>query len=141
MSIIYSNKDLIDPNSGEVVGRIRPLLYVSGPMFSQGNLITNIRRAANVGFQAFNRGWAPIVPHLDILSQLITGYTEAEGYLETDLSIVVKCDALLLTLQEFDAYTKKGDKTGTMREVELAESLGIPIYMNITTLPYVKDLA
>ncbi len=136
MSVIYSKGDLIDPVSGEVLRTLRPLLYVSGPMFSQGNLLVNVRVAALYGKVAYQRGWAPVVPHLDILSQLITGEFSPEPYLDVDLSILASCKALVTTTREWDAYTKEGKKTGTQQEVELAESLGIPVYITTSELPW-----
>lgn len=136
MSIIYSKGDLIDPNTGEVVRTLRPLLYVSGPMFSQGNLIENVRTAALLGKVAYQRGWAPVVPHYDILAQLVTGEVAPDPYLDVDLSILAYCKALVTTRKDWDAYTRDGVKTGTQQEVELAESLGIPVYMTVAELPW-----
>lgn len=136
MSIVYSKGDLINPNTGEVVGKIRPTIYISGPMFSQGHLIENIRMASLTAKVAYNRGWAPVTPHYDILGQLVTGELSADMYLDIDLSILATCKALVAVRRDWDAYTKDGVKTGTQREVELAESLGIPVYLTVAELPW-----
>jgi len=138
MSIVYSKGDLINPNTGEVVGKIRPTIYVSGPMFSQGHLIENIRMAALTAKVAYNRGWAPVTPHFDIMGQLVTGELSADMYLDIDLSILATCKALVAVRRDWDAYTRDGTKTGTQREVELAESLGIPVYLTSRELPWLQ---
>lgn len=138
MSIVYSKGDLINPNTGEVVGKIRPTIYISGPMFSQGHLIENIRMAALTAKVAYNRGWAPVTPHYDILGQLVTGELSADMYLDIDLSILATCKALVAVRRDWDAYTRDGVKTGTQREVELAESLGIPVYLTSREIPWLN---
>lgn len=138
MSIIYSNKDLIDPNTGEVIGKVRPLIYISGPMFSQGHIVPNITAAVDIAHCVYRRGWAPVVPHLSILAELMLGTADEEMWMDVHLSVVAGCKALVTTTPEWDAYTKEGKKTGTMREVELAESLGLDIYNSWREVPWLS---
>lgn len=116
---------------------IRELIYISGPMLSQGHPYKNIRIAAQMADYAYSKGWAPITPHLDAVAQMITGNLDLQRYLQTDFSQIAQCKALLLS----DSYTKEfgpdGNKSGTAQELDLAEILGIPIY-TIDTLPESK---
>jgi len=137
MSVIYSKGDIIQPDTGEVVGRVRPTIYISGPMFSQGHLISNIREATWAGMAAYSRGWAPVIPHYDVLGALSSGIVDAEYYLNIDLSILATCKAVAMVRGDWDAYTSAGERTGTQREYELATALGLDIYITSEEIPWV----
>jgi hypothetical protein len=117
------------------VYKLRNLLYVSGPMLSQGHPYLNIHKAVMAAEAAYDRGWAPIIPHLDCLSQMITGNVNLDRYLTVDFSIVSACQAVLLVDGYSLEYNAAGEKTGTAQELDLAEYLSIPIY-TLGTLPY-----
>lgn len=128
----------INIRTGEAINirDTKPLLYVSGPMYSEGMLPVNVHVAAFAAEEAYRRGWAPVVPHLDCLAQFITKNMFRPRYMDVDLALIRASTAVLLL-----PYTKErdanGNQTGTGEEVDFAEVCGIPIY-TLETLPYVN---
>lgn len=106
----------------------RPLVYISGPMVSQGNPYVNIKAAIDAGTYARGLGWSVIVPHLDCLSAMVSGINSADYYLDNDFNQLYRCDAVLVL--PFEEITN----CGTAQELDFAEFNGIPIYTQ-TTLP------
>ena len=114
----------------------RPLLYISGPMMSEGHPYDNIGLAIELGEIAYERGWAPIIPHCDVLICIATGNTDRSRYMDVDLAVLSKCSAACFL--PFKVQTlPDGTPAGTSEEFDLATELGIPIY-NEETLPYVN---
>lgn len=104
----------------------KPLLYISGPMLSEGNPYTNIRKAVIVAGYARQMGWAVIIPHLDCLFAMISGIKDSEYYIDNDLNQLERCDALLVL--PFKVEYKDGNQCGTSIELDFAEDRNIPIY-------------
>lgn len=94
----------------------RPVIYVAGPL-TGGDPFANVRKAVETADALRSRGWAPIVPHLWVLGEMIKpcGY---EAHLEADLSVLRKCDAL---------FRIPGISPGADREEEYAALLQTPI--------------
>lgn len=113
----------------------RPVVYIAGPMTSEGHPYVNIGDAIEVGETAYERGWAPFVPHLDALSSMVTGNKDIKRYLDTDFAVLARCDALCVL--PYKVEEKDGMRSGTSLELDLAEELGIPVYTE-ETLPYVN---
>src|SRR5574338_273191 len=63
----------------------RLLCYISGPMMSEGHPYANIGEAIELGEIAYERGWAPVIPHLDCLVSIVTGNVDRERYISVDL--------------------------------------------------------
>lgn len=121
---------------------LRPLIYVSGPMLSQGHPYLNIRKGIMLGEFAYNKGWAPIVPHQDVLNQIATGNINLSRYLQVDFSQLAACQAVLLSDDYSLEINAAGEKSGTAQELDLAEILGIPVYTKATLpagIPYTID--
>lgn len=135
---IISGRDKIDCFSGEVSGQLREtrkLLYVSGPMYSEGWLAVNINLAVEAAELAYERGWAPVVPHLDVLIQMITRITNRDRYMDVDLALIKASSAVLVL--PYSVEFKDGVQTGTSEELDFAQDCGIPVYTS-QTLPWIN---
>lgn len=107
----------------------RPMVYISGPMVCEGDPYVNIRNAVLAGADARARGWSIIVSHLDSITAMITGVSNAKHYLDNDYNQIARCDAvLILPIKTADP------KAGTNRELDFAERMNIPIF-TLETLP------
>lgn len=108
----------------------KPLVFVTGP-YSAGTEAeerAKIQRAIEVGRTVFEKGYYPIVPHLLVREYYVHGDTGLFGYeplMRFTLSIVAKCDILLLYQHS----------PGADREWKLAEQLGKPVYFSLDDLP------
>ena len=128
-------------SSDVVAWEDKPLVYISGPMMSEGNAYTNISNAIIAGSFARNRGWSVIVPHLDCLYAMVTGIADAEYYLDNDLNVLSRCDAVLVLPYKKEYSDGDGGpmrQTGTSRELDFAEDQSIPVF-TIETLPWAHD--
>lgn len=115
---------------------VRPLCYISGPMMSEGHPYSNIGEAIELGEIAYERGWAPVIPHLDCLVSMVTGNTDRDRYMETDLAILSKCACVCVLPYRVEKDTN-GLVTGTAEELDFAEDNNIPVYTE-ETLPWVN---
>ena len=100
------------------------IIYVSAP-YSKGDTVENVRNACLAGNAILAKGHIPFVPHLTHLWHFITPKSY-EQWLEIDLALIPRMDALLRL---------PGESTGADREVELAKSLGIPVYYSLEEIP------
>jgi hypothetical protein len=111
--------------------RNNPVVFVTGPYSAptRAGVEANIRKAVEIGRKLFQKGYYPIVPHL-----LVKEYYEPErnsatfGYeplMKYTIAIAQKCDILL----------RYESSPGADRERRLAESLGIPVYLDVDDLP------
>lgn len=100
----------------------RTRVYVSGPYTSDPE--GNTTRAIAAGQTLLNMGYAPFVPHLTHFWHL-QHENHYEVWLDLDLAYVATCRALL---------RMPGHSPGADREVEAAETLGIPVYHSISEL-------
>jgi len=99
------------------------LVYVVGPYRASGewNVLQNIRRAETVALEVWRMGAACICPHKN--TAFFGGAAEDRVWLEGDLEMVRRCDAIICT----DGWKAS---SGSRGEVELARSLGIPVFEN-----------
>jgi hypothetical protein len=51
----------------------RTRVYVAGPITSSGNLLDNVHKAVMAGDELLHQGFAPYVPHLNCLWEMISG--------------------------------------------------------------------
>lgn len=134
-TMVTKSRKRINLETGEVSGGLRPLLYVSGPIYSEGMVPLNVRAAVLAAEEAYEKGWAPHIPHLDVLVPLITGNIARARYMDVDLALLHKCDAMLVLPYTIE-YTNQ-EQTGTSEELDFAEDNGIPVY-TLETLPGVN---
>lgn len=104
----------------------RTRVYVAGPITSSGNLLLNVRHALHVGTTLLKRGYAPYVPHLTCFWEIAApeAFTY-EDWMTLDMEYLATCDVLLRL---------PGESKGADREVELAQSLGMPVYYTVDRL-------
>lgn len=103
------------------------VVYVAGP-FRGANaweIAQNIRRAEDLAFQAWQAGFAVICPHLNTAHY--QGALPDEVWLDGDLTILSRCDAVLLTHDW-------ARSAGASAEVYFAQNIGIPVYESLADL-------
>ena len=107
---------------------IRSRVYVAGPI-SIGDVRENIERGIRMGETLSVLGYAPFVPHYDLLwdKESVAGTLNYEVYLERDFSFITTCQALLRL---------DGESKGADREVAWAHAVGVPVFY---TLPSLMD--
>jgi hypothetical protein len=97
-------------------------VYVAGPYSS--NPVGCTRDAVHVAEALWDAGYAPYVPHLTMLWDLIsphecTSLDDQPFYLELDFQWLADCDVVVRL---------PGQSIGADREVALAKKLGIPVF-------------
>lgn len=117
--------------------KLRPLVYIAGPI-RKGDLGNNIANAFEAFYALKDAGFAPVCPHLscflgssetyradpnDWIATREVPNVSFDEWMEIDLSIVAKCDAVLLL---------PGDSTGAQIETLFASDHGIPVAGLIT---------
>lgn len=92
------------------------LVYVAGPL-TVGEPGHNLHVAMVAGHAVMDIGHVPYVPHLTVIMSL-TQPRDYEEWIAADLAIITRCDAL---------WRLPGKSPGGDREVEFAESIGVPV--------------
>ena len=95
--------------------------YVAGPYRSEAvyDIEQNIQRAKRLAVELWKRGYAVICPHAN--SAFMDGACDDETFLEGGLELLRRSD-FVVALNGWES------SKGTRKELELAKSLGIPIY-------------
>ena len=107
-------------------------VYIAGP-YSADNVITvlgNMRRGMNLATNVFKAGFAPFCPHLDFHYALMVEEGEdftVQEYYAYSMTWLEVSDAVLL-------LPGWRDSTGTMKEVNRAWHLGIPVFEHFNAL-------
>lgn len=107
-------------SDGTKVYRI-PVVYIAGP-FRGANAWDqeqNVRRAEELALQVWEAGCAAICPHTN--TRHYQGALPDHVWLEGDLAIVKKCDAIIMT-----ADWQRSE--GARKEAEMASLWGIPVF-------------
>ena len=98
-----------------------PLLYIAGPYI--GDVDTNIAEAEKVSIALIRNGWHVFTPHKNT-----SGYEQYEDdtinhdtWLEMDLNILARCDAIYLMHGWSVSY-------GATKEMQFAVAHDIPMY-------------
>jgi nucleoside 2-deoxyribosyltransferase len=131
---VCGERDCSSSNVSGIVAewKDKPLLYIAGPMLSEGNPYRNIHVAVNYAQWVAQMGWAVQIPQLNALAEMISGDVDLVNILDNDFNLLSRCDAVLMLPHTIEI--KDGVKTGMAQEMDLAESLDIPIY-SLGTLP------
>jgi hypothetical protein len=97
------------------------LVYVAGPYraASEWGVLKNIQRAEELALKVWIAGAACICPHKN--TAFFGGAAHDNVWLEGDKEMVRRSDAIVCT----DGWR---DSAGATGEVELAKSLGIPVF-------------
>lgn len=103
------------------------LIYVAGPFRGKDNweIECNIRRAETLALEVWRIGCAVICPHCN--TRFFQGAAPDEVWLEGDLEILRRCDAMILT-PDWER------SSGARAEREEAIRLGIPVFYDIGDL-------
>ena len=111
------------------------LMYIAGPYrasTTQG-VRDNVTSARAVGSAVALKGWMPVVPHANTYGfERVPGLDNDEFFLEGTLELMRRCDAVVLA----PGWTAS---SGSMREIQEAFNLGIPIYADATYVPREDD--
>ena len=95
-------------------------VYIAGQI-SLGDTILNVRNAILAADRVLNAGYAPYLPHLNILWHMVSPH-ELEDWLGLDITWLAQCDALILL---------PGESKGADIEVSWAKENGIPVYHGV----------
>jgi nucleoside 2-deoxyribosyltransferase len=103
------------------------VVYVAGPFRGPNHweIHQNIRRAETLALAVWRAGAAAICPHTNTIH--FQDAAPDHVWLEGDLAIVAKCDAIIMT----DDWQRS---TGARAEHEFAAARGIPIFYTIDGL-------
>ena len=103
------------------------VVYIAGPFRADNawDVEQNIRRAEELALQAWRAGFAVICPHAN--TRFYQGAAPDQVWLDGDLEILARCDAVLLT-------ANWRDSAGTRQEVARAHHLHIPVYESLEAL-------
>lgn len=95
--------------------------YVAGPYRAKTiyGITQNIEKAKKLAVKLWKKGYAVICPHAN--SALMDGACDDSAFLDGGLELVRRSDFIVLV----DGWK---DSTGTLKEIELANELGIPVY-------------
>lgn len=99
---------------------LKARVYIAGP-YSQGDVAINVRNAYLAANQLADLGFAPFVPHATHFWHMMFP-REYEFWLDLDNQFLPFCEALLRL---------PGASSGADKEVDLARSLGIPVFSDI----------
>jgi hypothetical protein len=101
--------------------KFRGILYISGAYRgrSMNDVYENIQHARRAGIEGWKHGWISLVPHLN--TQFMDGLGQDEMYMQGDLLLLEKCDAILM----LEGY---GKSMGATREFQKATDLGLQIF-------------
>lgn len=106
------------------------VLYIAGPFRPRRpndcwEMEQNIRQAEALALEVWRLGAAAVCPHCN--TRFFQGAAPDEVWLEGDLAILARCDAVVLT----EDWQRS---RGTLAEVEFAEARGIPVFLTVVEL-------
>lgn len=103
------------------------VVYLAGPFRGPDHwaIWQNIHRAAALSLEVWRLGAACVCPHMNTFP--FQGAADDEVWLEGDLAILAKCDAILLTADWERSSGARMEKTS-------AEEQGIPVFKDICDL-------
>lgn len=110
---------------------MRPVVYVGGPFrsrsdpYSQWEQEQNIRRAETLALEVWQHGAAAIFPHGS--TRYFQGALPDDVWLDGDLAILAKCDAVIFTPDWHRSQGAQAERT-------FAEVRGIPILDSLADL-------
>lgn len=107
-------------------------VYVAGAMSSDNILgvLGNISEGVKYGALLLKEGFAPFVPHLDVAFRLQQGkdYNVPMEYYYNYTMEWLKVSQYVLVVPGWE------ESVGTRKEIEMAESLDIPVYYSLEEL-------
>ena len=95
--------------------------------------LNNMRIGIQYSIEVFKMGHVPFCPWLDYLFVLLgEGEIEKDRLYEYSIEWLKVCDAIFLV----PGWSKS---EGTLKELEVAEELNIPIYLSLNEIPKVEE--
>ena len=113
-------------------------VYVAGK-YSDDNVLDvlkNMRKGIKKSAKLFELGYAPFCPWIDyhyVLSSDAPDAITVQDFYDYSIEWLKKSDAVLV-LQDWE------DSHGTVKEVEMARSLGIPIFLSVSAMSSFFDI-
>jgi hypothetical protein len=103
------------------------LVYIAGPYrgASEWEVVQNIRRAEALALEVWQSGAACICPHKN--TALLGGAADDSVWLEGDLEMMRRCDAVLCT----EDWRRSA---GAREEVRIANEMGLPVFQALADL-------
>ena len=98
-------------------------VYIASP-YTKGDVAVNVKAQLDAADELMNEGFAPFAP-LYSHFQHMAHPRPYEDWMKIDFEWIPACDCLLRL---------PGESSGADREIELAESLGMPVYYNMEEL-------
>lgn len=107
-------------------------VYVAGAMSSDNilTMLSNIHEGIKQGGELLSLGYAPFVPHFDILFKIIGGDNvdvPIDYYYHYTLQYLKVADAVLVC-------KNSENSKGTINELEIAQRAGIPVFYSVKQL-------
>ena len=107
---------------------MRKRIYIAGKLNDMAvDYLHNVHKMMDAAETVRLAGFAPFVPALDLLMGIKFGYKNYEDYFNIGQAWLTVADAILLV-------PGWESSKGTAKEINLAESLGIPIFDNLDDL-------
>lgn len=110
------------------------VLYVSGPYsgLDEDAIDVNIKKAGKIAQQLWDEGFTVFCPHTNT-AHFSHESTPYEGYIEGDLVLVARCDAIVM----IEDWQKS---KGALIEKERAELLNLPVFdLETQSIKDIKD--
>ena len=103
------------------------VVYVAGPFRGRDSweMENNIRRAEALSLEVWRAGAAAVCPHTN--TRFFQGAAPDDVWLDGDLAILAKCDAILMT----DDWERS---SGARAEEAYARRLGLPVLYTLDEL-------
>lgn len=91
------------------------------------NALDNMRRGQQLAYNVIKAGYSPFCPFFDYHFSLI-GPMTIEEYYKYSCNFLEICDAVIVVNEGYE------HSVGTQKELEIARSLGIPIFFKLDDL-------
>lgn len=103
------------------------VIYVAGPFRGPGSwaIENNIRRAEALSLEVWRLGAAAVCPHTN--TRFFQGAAPDDVWLDGDLAILAKCDAILMT-PDWER------SSGARAEESFARAQGLPVFYALDAL-------
>lgn len=123
VAYLYTLQEQLQPTADD----LPPVIYVAGPFRGRDSweMEQNIRRAEALALEAWRLGCAVICPHAN--TRYFQGTADDKVWLVGDLSILARCDGLILT----DDWARS---SGATKERDFAIARGLPVFTALDDL-------
>jgi nucleoside 2-deoxyribosyltransferase len=108
------------------------VIYIAGPYraATTWGIAENIQTAKRVALEVWRAGFVALCPHAN--TSLFDGELPDDAYRNGDLTLMERCDAVLL----LDGWERS---SGTREEVRTAKRMGLPVFESLYHLGWWAD--